>query len=78
MLGYDPLYVANEGKLVAFVPEKDSACVLRAMKGSKGGRKAKIIGRVVKGHPGKVILKTRIGGNRIVDKLTGEQLPRIC
>lgn len=78
MLGYDPLYVANEGKLVAFVPPEAAETVLQAMRENLYGREAVVIGEVIEGPPGKVLLKTRIGGTRIVSLLTGELLPRIC
>jgi hydrogenase expression/formation protein HypE len=78
MLGLDPLYVANEGKLVAFVPPEDAGRVLAAMRAHSLGSEAVIIGEVVNEHEGIVVMKTAIGGNRIVDLLTGEQLPRIC
>jgi len=78
MLGFDPLYIANEGKLVAFVPEKDSAKILNVMKKNRYGRDAQIIGSVVARHKGRVVVKTSVGGERVVDMLTGEQLPRIC
>jgi len=78
MLGFDPLYIANEGKLVAFVPEKDSMKVLNAMRKNRCGKNAQIIGSVVKGHKGKVVVRTGVGGERILDMLSGEQLPRIC
>ena len=78
MLGLDPLHVANEGKLVAFVPEADAAAVLEAMRAHPLGRDASIIGEVTAEHPGMVFMKTRVGGSRIVDMLAGEQLPRIC
>jgi len=78
MLGFDPLYIANEGKLVAFVPEKDAASVLRAMRGVREGASSRIIGAVVAEHRRTVLLKTKIGGNRVIDMLSGEQLPRIC
>jgi len=78
MLGYDPLYVANEGKLVAFVPQEAAETVLQAMRKNPYGREAVVIGEVIEGPPGKVLLKTRIGGTRIVSLLTGELLPRIC
>ena len=78
LLGFDPLYMANEGKLVAFVEGRYAGSVLSAMRDDPLGRDACIIGEVVDGHPGKVIMETRIGGERIVDMLTGEQLPRIC
>ncbi len=77
-LGFDPLYVANEGKLLAFVPAEDSEKVLAAMRCDPHGQEACIIGHVSAEHPGQVILETRVGGRRIVDMLTGEQLPRIC
>jgi hydrogenase expression/formation protein HypE len=78
LLGFDPLYVANEGKLLAFVPADAAAAVLTAMREDVNGREACIIGEVVDDHPGRVYMETRIGGERIVDMLTGEQLPRIC
>ncbi len=78
LLGFDPLYIANEGKLIAFVTSKDAEKVLSAIREDEFGKDACIIGEVVSGHPGKVFLETRIGGIRMVDMLTGEQLPRIC
>jgi hydrogenase expression/formation protein HypE len=78
ILGLDPLYVANEGKLLAFVPKADSERVLAAMRNDPRGREATIIGEVVFEHPGVVVMTTRIGANRVVDMLSGEQLPRIC
>ena len=78
ILGYDPLYLANEGKLVAFIPSEIAPNMLKKMKKNKYGKESKIIGRVVKKSEGKVYLNTTIGGKRIVDMLTGEQLPRIC
>lgn len=78
LLGFDPLYVANEGKLLAFVAAEDADTVLAAIRSDAFGREACIIGDVTDAHPGQVVLETRIGGRRIVDMLTGEQLPRIC
>jgi len=78
LLGFDPLYLANEGKLIAFVAPEDADAVLRAMRQDPFGREAVIIGEATIDHPGKVFLETRIGGTRIVDMLAGEQLPRIC
>lgn len=78
ILGLDPLYVANEGKLLALVPAAQSEQVLAAMRQHPLGREATVIGRVVETHPGMVTLKTRVGGTRVVDMLSGEQLPRIC
>jgi len=78
MLGFDPLYIANEGKLVAFVPERECEKILNVMRKNRYGRNAQIIGSVVARHKGRVVLKTSVGGERIVDMLTGEQLPRIC
>lgn len=77
LLGYDALYVANEGKLVAVVPEKDAPQVLTKMRENRYGRDATIIGEVIP-EPKRVLLKTAIGGTRILDMLTGELLPRIC
>ncbi len=78
ILGLDPLYVANEGKLLAVVPPERVAQVLIAMRAHPLGREAAIIGAVVDEHPGLVTMKTRVGGLRVVDMLSGEQLPRIC
>lgn len=78
LMGFDPLYIANEGKLIAFVGSAHAEKILSAMRADPNGRGARIIGEVVSDHPGIVCLKTRIGGIRIVDMLTGEQLPRIC
>jgi hydrogenase expression/formation protein HypE len=78
LLGLDPLYVANEGKLIAIVPEPDSGGVLAAMRAHPLGREAVRIGTVVSDHEGMVTMETRIGGTRVVDMLSGEQLPRIC
>jgi hydrogenase expression/formation protein HypE len=78
MLGLDPLYVANEGKVLALVVPEEADRVLSAMRRHPLGREAGIIGEVVPGHQGRVVLRTEIGGSRIVDMLSGEQLPRIC
>jgi len=78
LLGFDPLYIANEGKLIAFVPEKYADKALKLIQQDEFGKDAVIIGEVTKEDSGKVFLKTRIGGLRIIDMLTGEQLPRIC
>jgi hydrogenase expression/formation protein HypE len=78
MLGLDPLYVANEGKLIAVVPEQDAGRLVAVMQGHPLGRNAALIGRVVAEHPGMVTLRSLIGGERVVTLLSGEQLPRIC
>lgn len=78
MLGFDPLFVANEGKLVAFVKDDDAERVLSAMRRTKYGEDAAIIGRVIGTGKSQVRLKTAIGGTRLVDMLPGEMLPRIC
>ena len=78
MLGLDPLFIANEGKLVAIVPEKDAESTLDAMQRDAYGGEARIIGRVVEQHPGMVVARTSIGGSRVVDLPAGELLPRIC
>ncbi|HVZ15613.1 MAG TPA: hydrogenase expression/formation protein HypE [Terriglobales bacterium] len=78
ILGLDPLFVANEGKLIATVPANAAEAVLHKMWANPLGRDARIIGEVVAEHPGMVRMKTEIGGTRIVDTLFGEQLPRIC
>jgi hydrogenase expression/formation protein HypE len=78
MLGLDPLYVANEGKLVAVVPREDAGCVLQAMRAHPFGKNAALIGEVVADNYGMVILRSVVGGERVVTMLAGEQLPRIC
>jgi hydrogenase expression/formation protein HypE len=78
MLGFDPLFVANEGKLVAFVKESDAGQILEVMKRAKYGEDAAIIGRVTRAGKTQVRLRTAIGGTRLVDMLPGEMLPRIC
>jgi len=78
MLGLDPLYIANEGKLVAFVPEGQAEEILRVMRKHEYGKEAAIIGRVTEDHPGMVVAKTAIGSSRVVDLPAGELLPRIC
>ncbi|MBM4422445.1 MAG: hydrogenase expression/formation protein HypE [Chloroflexi bacterium] len=78
MLGLDPLYVANEGKLVAIVPEAEADSVLAAMRAHALGREAVRIGKVVAEHPSLVVARTGIGGSRVVDLPAGELLPRIC
>jgi hydrogenase expression/formation protein HypE len=78
ILGLDPLYVANEGKLLAFVAPAAVGKVLESMHAHPRGREAAVIGEVVSDHPGMVVMKSTIGGTRVVDMLSGEQLPRIC
>jgi hydrogenase expression/formation protein HypE len=78
LLGLDPLYVANEGKLLAIVDAASSERILEAMRAHPHARDAVIIGEVIDDHPGVVVMKSRIGGSRVVDMLSGEQLPRIC
>ncbi|HYA34464.1 MAG TPA: hydrogenase expression/formation protein HypE [Candidatus Binataceae bacterium] len=78
ILGLDPMLVANEGKLVAFVPDNASEAVLEAMRRHPLGRDAARIGIVTEAHPGFVLVKTPIGGDRVLDLPLGESLPRIC
>ena len=78
ILGFDPLYIANEGKVIIVAGRRDSDKVLSVMKSSREGKQSAVIGEIVRDHPGKVVLKTVTGGKRIIDLLTGEQLPRIC
>ncbi len=78
MLGLDPLYVANEGKLIAVVPPEEADKVLGVMRAHPLGRAAALIGEVVADHPGMVVLRSIVGGERVVTLLAGEQLPRIC
>jgi hydrogenase expression/formation protein HypE len=78
LLGLDPLYVANEGKLVAMVDSGHAERILAAMRAHPLGKQAHIIGRVTQANPGLVIMRTSLGTTRIVDMLSGDQLPRIC
>jgi hydrogenase expression/formation protein HypE len=78
LLGLDPLYIANEGKLLAFAPAEAAGKLLEVMKKHKYGKDAAIVGRVIAEHPGRVTLKTRLGTSRILAMLAGDILPRIC
>jgi hydrogenase expression/formation protein HypE len=78
LLGLDPLQVANEGKLLAFVPQEDAEAVLAAMRAHPLGVRSAIIGSCVAEHAGMVVARTTLGGTRVVDLPIGEQLPRIC
>ncbi len=78
MLGFDPLYVANEGKLIAIAAPQDAEVLLDAMRQTPYGQDAVIVGEVVADPPKRVLMKTAIGGTRVVDMLAGEMLPRIC
>jgi hydrogenase expression/formation protein HypE len=78
ILGLDPLYVANEGKLLAIVASEDADRVLQVLRSHSLGSEAAVIGEIVNEHPGLIMMKTRVGGTRVVDMLSGEQLPRIC
>ena len=78
MLGLEPLYCANEGKVLAVVAAEDAQTVLDAMRGTDEGRDAAVIGTVSDAYPGRLVMETAFGGKRILQKLTGAQLPRIC
>ena len=78
MLGLDPLYVANEGKLIAVVPPSEADHLLAVMRAIRWAANAAIIGEVVAEHPGMVTMRSLVGGERVVTMLAGEQLPRIC
>lgn len=78
IMGFDPLYVANEGLFIATVKNEIAAAVLEAIRGMENGEHAAIIGEVVEDHKGEVVLTSSIGGKRVVNMLVGEQLPRIC
>jgi hydrogenase expression/formation protein HypE len=78
ILGLDPLYLANEGKIVCVVPENQAKAALKAMQSNEFGKDAAIIGNVTENRPARVVMQTVFGGQRIVDMLVGEQLPRIC
>ena len=78
VFGFDPLYLANEGKVVMVVDGDDADIVLQKMKQHPLGQDAEIVGEITNTHPGKVTMQTGIGGHRIIDMLAGEMLPRIC
>ena len=78
LLGFDPLYVANEGILIAVVDERAATATVKALQGHPLGAESAVIGRVVETNPGIVALETSVGGTRVVDMLPGDQLPRIC
>ncbi len=78
MLGFDPLYIANEGKLLAVVAEKDAAGLLGEMRKTRYGEEAEIIGRVEASPEGRLLMETSLGSTRVVDRPAGELLPRIC
>ena len=78
LLGLDPLYVANEGVFISFVQADIAAAYLKALQAEKEGENARIIGTVVEQHPKQVVLESAIGGKRMISRLPGEQLPRIC
>ena len=78
ILGLDPLYIANEGKVLIFVPKSETEEVLNVMRNNPLGKDASVIGKVTISDPGLVVMKTLIGSSRIVDMISGEQLPRIC
>ena len=78
MLGLDPIYIANEGKLVAIVPAEDAESILDIMRSNRYGAKTAIIGEATTEHLGRVVMKTSLGTSRIIDMLVGDPLPRIC
>ncbi|WP_420645829.1 hydrogenase expression/formation protein HypE [Candidatus Leptofilum sp.] len=78
LLGMDPIFVANEGKLLAIVPENEADQVVAVMRNHELGRETAVIGQVVSAHPGMLVARTGIGGTRVISMQIGEQLPRIC
>jgi hydrogenase expression/formation protein HypE len=78
LLGFDPLHIANEGKVLIVASEKEGQNIMDVLRTNEYGKKSAVIGRVVAEHPGKVVLKNETGGRRIIDSLAGDQLPRIC
>ncbi|MCX7834028.1 MAG: AIR synthase-related protein, partial [Ignavibacteria bacterium] len=78
LFGFDPLYVANEGKLIAIVSKEYANEILETIRTLPEGKKAEIIGEVTRENEGRVVMKTILGNNRILDMISGEQLPRIC
>lgn len=77
-MGFDPLYIANEGKILVILPVEHAQEVLTIMRSHDAGRKSLIIGKVTATHPGILHMETAIGTTRIIDMISGEQLPRIC
>ena len=78
ILGLDPMYIANEGKLVAFVAAEQAEAALVALRAVPGGERAALIGEVRTEPPGMVLVETAFGGKRVMDQLVGDPLPRIC
>jgi hydrogenase expression/formation protein HypE len=78
ILGFDPLYVANEGRFICFLPPRDASQALEILRARDQGEQSALIGTVLEAPAGLVTMKSRIGATRIVDMLSGEQLPRIC
>jgi hydrogenase expression/formation protein HypE len=78
LLGFDPLYVACEGRFLAVVPGERAEAALDAVRSQPGGEGARLIGRVVTEDPGRLVMRNRIGSHRLLERLSGEQLPRIC
>ncbi len=78
IMGFDPLYIANEGKILVVLPEKEASEVLQIMRRHESGRESRIIGHVTNNHGGILLMETTIGSTRIIDMISGEQLPRIC
>lgn len=78
LLGLDPLYIGNEGKVIIISSPKGTAKILAALRSHNLGRQSRVIAKVVREHKGKVCMRTESGGLRLVDMLAGEQLPRIC
>ena len=78
IFGFDPLYMANEGKVVMVVGNSDVKEIIDVLKRNSLGKDSAVIGEIVDSHHGQVTLQTEVGGRRIVDMLVGEQLPRIC
>jgi hydrogenase expression/formation protein HypE len=78
ILGFDPMYVANEGRFICMLPETDAAKALEIMRADENGSGASIIGRIADDSKGIVVMRSVIGTSRIIDMLSGEQLPRIC
>jgi hydrogenase expression/formation protein HypE len=78
LLGLDPMHVANEGILVAFVPPEQADAALGALRSLPEGEASAAVGRALAEHPGRVVVRTMVGARRVLDMLVGEQLPRIC
>lgn len=78
ILGFDPLHIANEGKVLIVAGEQRASEIMEVLLNHESGKESSVIGRIVNDHAGRVVLRNQTGGSRIIDSLSGDQLPRIC